>query len=122
MKGLWIEDITGQALVSYIAVFLILAVGFGSTGVIVSILNKTDGSKFGSFPYNAMIYFRLLSTPIFGLLGLGLFHLKKNYVKAFIEEFVAIYFWIKKKRKKTIFTYELRLRKRERKRKKEKRK
>ena len=92
MNGLSLDDINGQSLVSHFAVFLILAMSVVSSGVFISILNKTDGSQLGSYPYNVMIYSRLLNAPISCILILGLFHLKKNYTKVFVDEFIAIYF------------------------------
>ena len=92
VKGFWLDDINSQTLVSHIAVLLIFVVLFSSTAFIVGVLTKTDGSKFGFYPYNVMFFLRLISAPIAGFLILGLFHLKKNYIKAFIEEFISIYF------------------------------
>jgi len=90
----FLQDIDAQSLVNYPTIFLIAAVAYTSTGIIVKTLNETEGRKFDLYPYNILIYFRsLLAFPLANILSLSLFLYKRNYIKLFVEEFKSIYFW-----------------------------
>jgi hypothetical protein len=89
----FLQDIDAQSLVNYTTIFLIAAVAYTSTGIIVKTLNETEGRKFDLYPYNILIYFRsLLAFPLANILSLSLFLYKRNYIKLFVEEFKSIYF------------------------------
>jgi hypothetical protein len=89
----FLQDIDAQSLVNYPTIFLIAAVAYTSTGIIVKTLNETEGRKFDLYPYNILIYFRsLLAFPLANILSLSLFLYKRNYIKLFVEEFKSIYF------------------------------
>ena len=93
MKSLALKDIDARSLVSYIAILFIGVVVVGSTGIILNILNGTEGKHFGLHPYKGLIYFRsLIAAPLVSVAGLCLFHSKKNYIKVFVAEIKSMYF------------------------------
>ena len=63
-----------------------------SSTVAGAILSRTDPQKISQFPINILVYHRSLVAPNLAILALSIFFLqKRNYVKAFIQEFMYLH-------------------------------
>ena len=88
MKDLALKDVETQAMANYYVTQAMVIFILCSTSVAVSKLNGINPKDLGKHPNNMLIYYRSLFAPVLAILLLSIsFMIKKNYVKAFVDEF-----------------------------------
>ena len=91
-KGSTFMEMKSEELANYFLNHVLNIIVIATSIFVASKLNGLEPEDFGKYPFNILFYYRSLISPVVAILLLTIsFMVKKNYVKAFIDEFRSLY-------------------------------